>query len=97
MKVIIIISGILLFTFTAKAQNIKADTAGILKLIESQIVSPYDKPDSALVIADSIISLSNKANYLFGLARGHILKAECYWVKGDYARSMYHVLQEDEL
>ena len=97
MKRIIIIYGILLFTFSAKAQNIKADTARILQLIKSQIVSPYDKPDSALVIADSIISLSTKVNYLFGLAQGHSLKAECYWVKGDYARSMYHVLQEEEL
>ncbi len=97
MKRILILFNILLVTISVQSQSIKEDTTRILELIKTSRLSPYDKPDSTLVFADSIISMSTKVNYLFGLARGHSIKGECYWVKGDYARSMYHVLQEEEL
>ncbi len=96
MKGIITLYGLLFFTISTLAQNFQEDTARILKLTMAQNESIYGQPDSGLIMADSIISLSAKINYLFGVAQGHGLKAECYWVKGDYTRSMYHVLEAAE-
>src|SRR5687767_531328 len=52
---------------------------------------PYVQSDSALYYSDSIIRLSEKIGYPYGIAHGNSVKGESYVYSGDYSKAIFYI------
>lgn len=65
--------------------------------IRTQITKAYDyafnQPDSGIILAQELIVSCQQINYPYGEAHAHIFLADCFFSKGDYARTIYYLLR----
>ena len=74
-------------------QNSPDDTTKVKRLVIAVQYLPYKQSESSLYYADSIIRLSEKIHFTYGLASGYLLKAESYIYIGDYSKAIFYIYQ----
>jgi signal transduction histidine kinase/DNA-binding response OmpR family regulator len=82
----------LLTAATASAQYSTQDSVLIWERTQKAYDYAFNNPDTGLILARELIADSRAINYAFGEAHAYLFLADCYLSKGDYARTIYHLL-----
>lgn len=76
----------------AIAQYSSQDSTRIRGEIRAAYDYAFNNPDTGIILARQFMQESRQINFTFGDAYANIFIADCYFSKGDYARTIYHLL-----
>jgi serine phosphatase RsbU (regulator of sigma subunit)/tetratricopeptide (TPR) repeat protein len=100
---LIALNGFYTFSQTRKLDSLRKILPSVHDTMKSQILSRLaryyvgNNPDTAVVIADSAIRVSQRANYTYGLASAYAEIGHAYNTKGKYDESLKNFLKSLEL